>query len=91
MNGNFGKLEHAVNSSKPAFPGITFGYLGNVERWGDDRTWFIFLPCPGRIGSYNDQVRLGSTKDIAEHADIDAVISSSMARVELLWPKGRRQ
>lgn len=22
--------------------GITMGYLGNVERWGDDRAWYFF-------------------------------------------------
>ena len=23
--------------------GVTFGYIGNCERWGDDRLWAIFL------------------------------------------------
>jgi len=22
--------------------GLTFGYIGNLERWGDDRSWYFF-------------------------------------------------
>lgn len=22
--------------------GITVGYIGNVERWGDNRSWYVF-------------------------------------------------
>jgi hypothetical protein len=31
-----------------AAPGVTFGYIGKCERWGDDRLFAIFLPHPGR-------------------------------------------
>lgn len=40
-------------------PGVTFGYVGNFERWGDDRSFCIFLPHPGRVGTYGDSVSLG--------------------------------
>jgi len=39
-------------------PGVTFGYIGNCERWGDDRLWAIFLPHPGRVGSFADSVSI---------------------------------
>lgn len=54
-------LQDAVEFLKPQLPGITFGYLGNVESWGDDREWYIFLPHPGRVGKYGDGVSLGHT------------------------------
>jgi len=25
--------------------GLSFGYIGNLERWGDDRGWKIFTSC----------------------------------------------
>jgi hypothetical protein len=25
--------------------GLTFGYIGNLERWGDDRGWKVFTAC----------------------------------------------
>jgi hypothetical protein len=40
-------------------PGITIGYLGNIELWGDDRAFYVFLPHPGRVGTYSDMVSLG--------------------------------
>jgi hypothetical protein len=31
---------------------VTFGYIGNLERWGDDREWMVFLPrTPGTLGA----------------------------------------
>jgi hypothetical protein len=41
-------FEKNVKALAVELPGITFGYIGNVERWGDDRSWEIFLPHPGR-------------------------------------------
>ena len=52
-------LRREVESLAKELPGITFGYLGNFERWGDDRSFYIFLPHPNRIGSYLDMVYLG--------------------------------
>ena len=38
------------------FPGVTFGYLGNCCGTYDDRSYTIFLPHPGRIGTFDDRV-----------------------------------
>lgn len=37
---------------------VTFGYLGNVSPNGqnDDRSYFVFLPHPGRPGRYEDRI-----------------------------------
>lgn len=35
-------------------PGVSIGYIGNCERWGDDRSWRVFLPHPGRVGTSAD-------------------------------------
>jgi hypothetical protein len=45
-------------------PGVTIGYIGNCERWGDDRSWANILPHPGRIGGYADSVALGHTEKL---------------------------
>ena len=49
-------LELLVDVLKAEFPGISFGYIGNVDRWGDDRSWYVFLPHPGRVGTMLDRV-----------------------------------
>lgn len=57
-------LSEAVDFLQPQLPGITFGYFGNCESWGDDRTWYIFLPHPGRVGKYGDGVSLGRSSQL---------------------------
>lgn len=45
--------------------GATFGYIGNLdERFGDDRSWYVFLPHPGRVGTTEDRFGGFSTGDI---------------------------
>lgn len=34
---------------------ITSGYIGNVERGRDDRSWYFFAPHPGRAGEAKDR------------------------------------
>lgn len=36
--------------------GWTWGYIGNLERGNDDRSWFIFVPHPGRVGQAEDRI-----------------------------------
>jgi len=31
-------------------PGLTLGYIGNMERWGDDRAWRIWLDASAGQG-----------------------------------------
>jgi hypothetical protein len=44
-------------------PGVTFGYIGNVYNgpFIDERLWYVFLPHPGRVGTFEDSVSLGIT------------------------------
>ena len=35
---------------------VTFGYIGDLDRFGDTRTWMVFLPHPGRVGNAENQV-----------------------------------
>jgi hypothetical protein len=37
-------LQERVKVLSHELPGVTFGYIGNLERWGDDRSWAVFLP-----------------------------------------------
>jgi hypothetical protein len=64
------RLEIDANVAELAaeLPGITFGYIGNIERWGDDRAWAVFLPHPGRVGGTGDSVALGETADLPKAA-----------------------
>ncbi len=41
---------------KALFPGLSFGYLGNIETSFDDRSFYFFFPHPGRVGTYEDRV-----------------------------------
>lgn len=52
-------LDGLVAELKRELPGISFGYIGNHENWGDDRSFCVFLPHPDRIGCYEDSVGLG--------------------------------
>jgi hypothetical protein len=59
-------LQDKVKALAVELPGITFGYLDNQETWGDDREWMVFLPTPGRMGTYADRVALGHTTGLAD-------------------------
>ena len=56
-------LQAKVDALKAELPCISFGYLGNYERWGDDTSWYIFLPHYGRIGKYSDMVGIGAGRN----------------------------
>jgi len=53
-------LDARVDALKAEFPTVSFGYIGNcgVDRSGpfDDRSWYVFLPHPGRVGTPRDNV-----------------------------------
>jgi len=40
---------------------VTFGYIGNLGNGYDDRTWMVFLPHPGRVGTDEDRIGWFST------------------------------
>lgn len=57
-------LQAKVNELAKELPGVELGYIGNIERWGDDRGWHVFLPHPDRVGGYEDSIPLGGTVDL---------------------------
>lgn len=61
-------LEGKAADLKRELPGVTFGYIGNCgsDRSGrfDDRSWYIFLPHPGRVGDYSDRLGGYRTQDL---------------------------
>jgi hypothetical protein len=70
------QLKANVLALSADLPGITFGYIGNFERWGDDRSFRLFLPHPDRVGGSEDAVFLGRFTDlpkaVANWAGIEA-------------------
>lgn len=62
------QLQAKADALIAEIPGVTFGYLGNVgigrEGRYDDRSWYIFLPHPGRVGTYLDAVGGYSTGNL---------------------------
>lgn len=63
------KIQERLNAMFDAYPkaslpeGITTGYIGNLESWGDDRAWFIFRSRPGRVGTTEDRIGGYSTEN----------------------------
>jgi hypothetical protein len=57
-------LEALVAQAKDAHPdlGLSFGYIGNLERWGDDRDWRIFTNR--MLGGRSYSLPLGSTDNL---------------------------
>lgn len=51
---------------------VRCGYIGNCSgipdtpAWRDDRSWSIFLPHPGRVGTDADRIGCVRTEDLAE-------------------------
>lgn len=88
---NILKFQAAIDEAAKEFPGLSFGYIGNIERWGDDRYWMVFLPHPGRVGGFNDSVRIGDTKQLLNHPDIDAVIWQALQTVRTRWSMNDRE
>lgn len=62
--------------------GCTFGAIGNIERWGDDMCYSIYLPHPGRVGTYADRVGSWSHTDLAT-VNWDDVRAQVVRRLEL--------
>lgn len=78
-------LAAKVEALKAELPRISFGYLGNYERWGDDTVWYVFLPHHGRVGTSNDQVRIGAGRDAGTFSYALANWDAVEARVRSLY------
>lgn len=83
---SYALLQAKAEELKARFPGISFGYIGNVgvDRSGsyDDRSWYVFLPHPGRVGGYIDRVGGFATADLSKMLDgwhrIEAAVERGM-------------
>ena len=53
--------------------GATWGYLGNCGIHGDDRSWYVFLPHPNRVGTADD--RLGGF-ETGSVAGVEALVTT---------------
>ena len=42
------EIARSLKDIAPANAAITVGYIGNVERWGDNRSWRFFKSVAGR-------------------------------------------
>lgn len=58
-------------------PQITFGYIGNLDRDSDHRSWSVFLPHPGRVGTSADSIGGFATGD----AEAAWLVASQLAAV----------
>jgi hypothetical protein len=83
-NAAYEALTAKVEALKAELPGISLGYLGNYERWGNDTQWYIFLPHFGRVGSYSDQFSLGPGKQ-------ENIFEAALASWDTIEPKLRKQ
>ena len=54
-------LTKKVNELKKELPRISLGYMGDLNQWGDTRTWYVFVPHPERVGQWGDKVMLGAS------------------------------
>ena len=73
LNAQAGRWERANLRCDPlirealAGTGFSYGYIGNVETWGDDRSWRITRDHPGRIGTSHDQIGPSYLTDMRRH------------------------
>jgi hypothetical protein len=58
----------------------TVGYIGNVGRAGDDRSWFLFAEHEGRVGTRDDSIGGVRTVDLELLASL-AAGAVALARV----------
>jgi len=65
--------------------GATFGYLGNLDTcFGDDRSWYVFLPHPGRAGTSADRLGGFGTGDAAGVKALVAQLCGALTMAEYL-------
>ena len=74
FNGSTGKAQRRGDelqkelAAKYPQAGLTFGYIGNCEPWGDDRSWRFFTKFPHMIDKVNRSPQWGysDTKGLPE-------------------------
>lgn len=62
----------------------TFGYIGNVDRYGDGRGWYAFRPHPGRAGTAADRIGGHGTEDLDK---LEHVLAGAYAMARMTTPE----
>ena len=70
------KLQTELADKYPA-AGLTFGYIGNIERGRDDRAW-SFWATKFRTGEYGNAARFG----YHDTTDLEALADKAEAELE---------
>ena len=63
---------------------VSFGYLGNCGPGFDDRSWMVFLPHPGRPGTYADQIGSFRTGDVDGMAALVSQLAGALKIAKLI-------
>jgi hypothetical protein len=60
---------------------LLFGYVGNVERWGDDRTWYVFA----EFLNFNDKkkIKIGGYST-SKMKDFSQYVERNLEKI-ILW------
>ncbi len=67
---HYDRLITVIQEQVTRIEGATFGYIGNCEMRPngdyrfDDRAWSVFLPHPGRVGTYDDRIGSFATGNV---------------------------
>ena len=77
--------ETLLKAYQELFPEIdlTFGYIGNCERWGDDRSWYFFTQVrdhKGRRMTFGGGVRTDGLYEFSMRAALDLGIFCQRAQ-----------
>lgn len=68
------EFEAAIDQEVRKTPGLSFGYIGNFERWGDDRSLYIWIPSLPRQKNGNTQHLWSATaKSLSRQEYCDAL------------------
>jgi len=72
-------LKRTLASRYPEI-GLTVGYLGNVERWGDERSWMFFTKVgnPGDTWGNSHGFHLGSTESMRKRLENPGKLRNSL-------------
>lgn len=83
------KLSDLVDSLKLKYPQhrLSFGYIGNVERWGDDRSFMIFTRYLNTHGS-SESYHLGGWKSLKFNEALEMRVNTWVASLDMKYQKG---
>ena len=84
-------LDTHVGQLKERYPQhrFSFGYIGNLERWGDDRSWYIFSRYLNADTRTSVSYSLGDTDRLNFGPDRLKQIEAWVARLEANLAAGK--